>query len=185
MAIVNAKAIELIAHKIETCGKSLDTIEKESAVSKSTLSRITNKHEASRRTLDMLAAYFEVGEEYAKLVDMNEHSCAFAAELVQELESLRDYYEKKGESLRHHYEEQIASLRDMYARQESERSRERDALQSLYDKTTAAQEKEIERLRNVVASFTTKKNIVFWVLVGIIVLLLIALSFALATGPIV
>ena len=183
--MVNAKAIELIAHKIETCGKSLDMIERESAVSKSTLSRITNKHEASRRTLDMLAAYFEVGEEYAKLVDMNEHSCAFASELVQELESLRAYYEKKGEAVRHHYEEQISSLREMYARQESERNREREALQSLYDKTTASNEKEIERLRDVITSFTAKRNVVFWVLVGIIVLLLIALSFALATGPII
>lgn len=185
MAIVNAKAIELIAHKIETCGKSLDRIERESAVSKSTLSRITNRHEASRRTLDTLAAYFEVGEEYAKLVDTSEHTCAFAAELVQELESLRTYYEQKGESLRHHYESQITSLREMYDRQESDRNRERDALQSLYDKTTTSQEEEVKRLRAVVASFTTKKNIVFWVLVGIIVCLMIALIFALSTDAII
>lgn len=181
MAVVNAKAIELIAHKIETCGKSLDRIERESAVSKSTLSRITNRHEASRRTLDTLAAYFEVGEEYAKMVDTSEHSCAFAAELVQEIDSMRTYYEQKGESVRQHYESQLTSLRAMYERQEAERNRERDALQSLYDKTTSTQEKEIERLRGVVASFTTKRNIVFWVLVGIIVFLLIALSFALGS----
>lgn len=183
--MVHTKAIELIAHQIETCGKSFDKIERESAVSKSTLSRITNKHEASRRTLDMLAAYFEVGEEYAKLVDVSDHSCAFAAELVQELESMRVYYEQKGASLRHHYEGQIASLREMYDRQEAERNRERESLQALFDKTTSAQQQEIERLRIVVASFTMKKSIVFRVLVGIIGLLLIALCFALATGPIV
>lgn len=183
--MVNAKAIELIAHKIETCGKSLDRIERESAVSKSTLSRITNRHEASRRTLDTLAAYFEVGEEYAKLVDTSEHSCVFAAELVQEIDSMRTYYEQKGESLRQHYESQITSLRQMYDRQEAERNRERDALQTLYDKTTTSQEKEIERLRVVVANFTTKKNIVFWVLVGIIICLLIALFFALSTDAVI
>lgn len=183
--MVNAKAIELIAHKIETCGKSLDRIERESAVSKSTLSRIANKHEASRRTLDTLAAYFEVGEEYAKLVDTSEQSCAFAAELVQELESLRTYYEKKGESLRQHYEEQIAALRELSARQEEERNRERSAFQALFDKTTADQNKELDRLRVIIASFTTKKNIVFWVLVGIIVALLIALIVALSTDAVI
>lgn len=183
--MVNAKAIELIAHKIETCGKSLDRIERESAVSKSTLSRITNRHEASRRTLDTLAAYFEVGEEYAKLVDTSELSCSFAAELVQELQAVRTYYEQKGESLRAHYEHQITSLREMCNRQEAERNRERDALQTLYDKTTTSQLEEIERLRVVIASFTTKKNIVFWVLVGIIVCLLIALLFALSTDAVI
>lgn len=45
--------------------------------------------------------------------------------------------------------------------------------------------KEIERLRTVVHSLTSKRNVVFWVLVGIIVLLLAALSFALATDAIV
>ena len=182
--MVNAKAIELIAHKIETCGKSLERIERESAVSKATLSRITNRHEASRRTLDTLAAYFEVGEEYAKLVDTSEHSCAFASELVQEIESIRTYYEQKGASLRQHYEDQITALRDMFTRQEEERNRERSAFQSLFDKTTEDQLKEIERLRVVIDSFTTKKNIVFWVLVGIIITLLIALFFALSTNAV-
>jgi len=180
--MVSIKAIELIAHRIETCGKSLDRIENESTVSKSTLSRIVNKHAASRPVLDILAAYFEVGEEYRKLVDSTEHSCAFAAELVQELDSVRTYYEQKGASLRQHYEEQIASLREMYDRQEAERNRERDSLQALYDKTTSSQEKEIERLRGEVKSFTTKKSIVFWVLVGIILGLIVALVYALGTN---
>lgn len=179
--MVNAKAIELIAHEIETCGKSLERIARESAVSKSTLSRITNRHEASRLTLDTLAAYFEVGEEYAKLVDTSEHSCAFAAELVQEIDSMRTYYEQKGESLRQHYEAQLSSLRDLCARQEAERNRERDAFQSMFEKTTGDQLAEIDRLRAEVASFTTKKSVVFWVLFAIIVALLIALIFALST----
>lgn len=180
--MVSIKAIELIAHKIETCGKSLDRIENESTVSKSTLSRIVNKHAASRPVLDILAAYFEVGEEYRKLVDSTEHSCSFAAELVQELDSVRSYYEQKGAAVRQHYEDQIASLREMYGRQEAERNRERDALQSLYDKTTSDMGREIERLRNEITSFTTKRNIVFWVLVGIILGLIVSLVYALGTN---
>lgn len=182
--MVNAKAIELISHKIETCGKSLEKIERESAVSKATLSRITNRHEASRRTLDTLAAYFEVGEEYAKLVDTSEHSCAFAAELVEELKATRSYYESKAESVRAHYESQIASLKEQLARDTEARDKERTTQRELYIESTERMQAEINGLQGVITNFTTKRNIVFWVLVAIIVFLGVALLVALKTDAV-
>ena len=182
--MVSAKAIELIANKIVTCGKTLDVQERESTVSKATLSRIVNKHAASRPVLDILAAYFEVGEEYQKLVDSDGHTCAFASELVEELKATRSYYESKAASVRAHYESQIASLKEQLARDTEARDKERTTQRELYKESTEKMQAEINRLQGVITSFTTKRNIVFWVLVAIIVFLGVALLVALKSDAV-
>lgn len=187
--MVSAKAIELIAHRLETSKDSYEKITAATNISKTTLSRIVQQHKASRYTLDMLAAYFEIGEQYHALVGDAENTCAFAAELTEELRNVRAYYEEKGVSLRRHYEEQISALREQNARQEQERNREREMQQTTYDKSTSYLKAECERLRAerdearaqastasaAAGNVAGKKHIVYWVLVGINALTAIAL----------
>lgn len=196
--MVSAKAIELIAHAIETSKDSYDKIAAATTISKATISRVVKQHTASRYTLDVLAAYFEIGEKYQQLVGDADHSCAFAAELTEELRQTRAYYEEKAVSVRHHYEEQLAVLREQNARQEQERTREREMQQLTYDKSTAYLKAECERLRaerdearaqaatasKATTDLTGKKHIVFWVLAGIDLLMAVALIIALMTDSI-
>lgn len=196
--MVSAKAIDLIAHAIETSGQSYDKIAAATTISKATLSRLVKQHTASRYTLDVLASFFEIGEKYQSLVGDTDHSCAFAAELAEELRNVRAYYEEKGVAIRRHYDEQIAALREQNARQEQERTREREMQQTTYDKSTSYLKAECERLRAerdearaqaAAASKTTtdvtgKKHIVFWILAGIDFLMAIALIIALMTDSI-
>lgn len=187
--MVSAKAIELIAHAIETSDQSYDKIAAATTISKATLSRLVKQHTASRYTLDVLASFFGIGEKYQSLVGDADHSCAFAAELAEELRNVRNYYEEKGVALRQHYEEQIAALREQNARQEQDRNREREMQQTNYDKSTSYLKAECERLRAerdearaqaaaasaAAGNVTGKKHVVYWVLVGINVLTAIAL----------
>lgn len=145
--MVSAKAIELIAHAIETSKDSYDKIAAATTISKTTLSRLVKQHTASRYTLDVLASYFEIGEKYQELVGSSEHSCAFAAELAEELRNTRTYYEGKAVSVRTHYEQQVASLQEQCARQEAERTRERETQQRTYDNSVNYLKAENERLR--------------------------------------
>lgn len=196
--MVSAKAIELIAHAIETSKDSYDKIATATTISKTTLSRLVKQHTASRYTLDVLASYFEIGEKYQELVGSTEQSCAFAAELTEELRSTRAYYEAKAVSVRAHYEEQLASLREQCARQEAERTRERETQQRTYDNSVNYLKAEVERLRaerdearisaasasKATSDITGKKHIVFWVLAGIDLLMAVALIIALMTDSI-
>lgn len=196
--MVSAKAIELIAHAIETSKDSYDKIATATTISKTTLSRLVKQHTASRYTLDVLASYFEIGEKYQALVGNTEQSCAFAAELTEELRSTRAYYEAKAVSVRAHYEEQLASLREQCARQEAERTRERETQQRTYDNSVNYLKAEVERLRaerdearisaasasKATSDITGKKHIVFWVLAGIDLLMAVALIIALMTDSI-
>lgn len=197
--MVSAKAIELIAHAIETSKDSYDKIATATTISKTTLSRLVKQHTASRYTLDVLASYFEIGEKYQELVGNTEQSCAFAAELTEELRSTRAYYEAKAVSVRAHYEEQLASLREQCARQEAERTRERETQQRTYENSVNYLKAEVERLRaerdearisaasasKATSDITGKKHIVFWVLAGIDLLMAVALIIALLTDSIV
>ncbi len=142
--MVSVKAIEFIAHCIETSKDSYDKIAAGSTISKSTISRVVQQHKASRYTLDMLASYFEVGEKYRELVGTDEHTCAFASELTEELRQTRAYYEEKAVSVRQHFEEQIAALREQNARQEQERNREREMQQQNYEKNISYLKKQVE-----------------------------------------
>lgn len=196
--MVSAKAIELIAHAIETSKDSYDKIAAATTISKATISRVVKQHTASRYTLDVLASYFEIGDQYQALVGDADHSCAFAAELAEELRQTRAYYEEKAVAVRHHYEEQLSALREQNARQEQERTREREMQQLTYDKSTAYLKAECERLRaerdealaqaatssKATADLTGKKHIVFWVLTAIDVLMAISLIIALMTDSI-
>ena len=196
--MVNAKAIELVAHAIETSKDSYEVIAARTNISKSTISRVAKQHTASRYTLDILAAYFEIGEKYQQLVGDADHSCAFASELTEELRNTRAYYEEKAVSVRQHYEEQLAALREQNARQEQERTREREMQERNYDKSTAYLKAEAERLRierdearaqaaaasKSAHDVTGKKHIVFWILAGIDILMAIALIIALMTDSI-
>ena len=196
--MVSAKAIELIAHAIETSKDSYDKIATATTISKATLSRLVKQHTASRYTLDVLASYFEIGEKYQELVGNTEQSCAFAAELTEELRSTRAYYEEKAVSVRAHYEEQLASLREQCARQEAERTRERETQQRTYDNSVNYLKAEVERLRaerdearisaasasKATSDIAGKKHIVFWVLAGIDLLMAVALIIALMTDSI-
>lgn len=188
--MVSAKAIELIAHSIEKSGSSYDKIAAATTISKTTLSRLVKQHTASRYTLDVLASYFGLGEQYQALVGEQDHSCAFAAELTEELRSLRSYYEQKADAVRQHYEQQISALRDQAARQDEERNRERQALQDGYERSISYLREEISRLRDerdqartVARDIVGKKHVVFWCLAGIAALLGVALVISLMSGP--
>lgn len=194
---INTEAVDIIIHAIETSGKSQAKIASESGISESTISRLLANRHASRPTLDILAAYFEVGEAYQKAAGAHEHTCQYAAALCAELQDTRDYYEKKAAAVRMHYEQQITMLQDQCRRQEQERSREREMQAETYDKSTAYLKDIIDRLRgelitaNSVAKdisaamrgYTHKKNRVFWVLGVSNVLLVILLYIAIRTAP--
>ena len=195
--MVSAKAIELIAHAIETSKDSYDKIAAATTISKTTLCRLVKQHTASRYTLDILASYFGIGEQYQALVGNTEYSCAYASELAEELRNTRAFYEEKAVSVRQHYEEQLAALRDLNSRQEREHEREREQQQRNHDSSVNYLKAEIERLRaerdearNNASSaskasdeLTSKKHIVFWSLgvlaalegLALIILLLIYL----------
>ena len=176
--MVSAKAIELIAHHIETSKDSYDKIALATNISKTTLSRVVQQHKASRYTLDVLAAYFEIGEKYQEIVGESDHSCAFAAELTEELRNTRAYYEEKAVSVRQHYEEQMSALREQNARQEADRARERETQQRTYDSSLAYLREDNARLREENTSLrkdlteanqsavalATKKYVVVWIL---------------------
>ena len=169
--MVSAKAIELIAHAIETSKDSYDKIAAATTISKATISRVVKSHTASRYTLDVLASYFEIGDQYQALVGDSDHSCAYAAELAEELRQTRAYYEEKAASVRKHYEEQLASLREQIARQEADRARERETQQRTYDSSLAYLREDNARLRKDLTeanqsavSLATKKYVVVWIL---------------------
>lgn len=197
--MVSPKAREFIAHCIEKSNQSYDHIAQRSNLSKATVSRAANQLPVSRQTLDILAAYFEVGEQFSTIAGEANLSCAFATELTGELRQTRAYYEAKAVSVRQHYEEQIAALREQNARQEQERTREREMQERNYDKSTAYLKAECERLRaerdearaqaasasKATSDITGKKHIVFWVLAGIDLLMAVALIIALLTDSIV
>lgn len=184
--MVSSKAIELIAHAIETSSQSYDKIAAATNISKATISRLVKQHTASRYTLDVLAAYFEIGERYQQLVGDSDHSCAFAAELTEELRQTRIYYEDKAASVRQHYEEQIAALREQNARQEADRARERETQQRAYDASLAYLREDNTRLRKDLAeanqsavALATKKYVVVWILGVLNVLSLVSLVLSL------
>lgn len=195
--MVNEKAIDLVIHAIETSGKSYEKIAVESNISKATLSRLVTQRKASRPTLDILAAYFEVGEEYQKAVGEQSHTCEYASALCIELQETRANYDQRIAATREHYEQQIASLREQNTRQEAERNREREAQEKTYSASLAYLKEDNARLRNELAiankaaidlaestkSFSGKKHVVFWVMAGINVLLALLLFVALRTGP--
>lgn len=194
---INPEAVDIVIHAIETSDKSQAKIASESGISESTISRLLANRHASRPTLDILAAYFEVGEAYQKAAGAHEHTCQYAAALCAELQDTRDYYEQKAVSVRTHYEHQIAALREQNLRQEQERSREREMQAETYDKSTAYLKDIIERLRgelataNAVAqdisaamsSYMRKKNRVFLVLGVSNILLVVLLYIAIRTAP--
>lgn len=191
--MVSAKAIELIAHAIETSGKSYEKIASDTTVSKSTISRLVKQHTASRYTLDVLAAYFELGDKYQAVAGDSDHTCAFAAELAEELRQTRAYYEAKAVTVRQHYEDQLAALRDQFARQEADRARERDTQQRTYDASLAYLREDNSRLREEnsalrkdlteanqsAVALATKKYVVVWILAALNILTLAALILSL------
>ena len=176
--MVSVKAIELVAHHIETSPDGYDVISSRTNISKTTLSRIVQHHKASRYTLDILAAYFEIGEKYRELVGDSENSCAFASELTEELRQTRAYYEEKAASVRQHYEDQLTSLREQNARQEADRARERETQQRTYDSSLAylrednarlreentAMRKDLTEANQSAVALATKKYVVVWIL---------------------
>lgn len=196
--MVSAKAIELIAHAIEKSGDSYDKIAAATTISKTTLCRLVKQHTASRYTLDVLASYFGLGEQYQALVGDQDHSCAFASELTEELRQVRSYYEQKAASVHEHYEQQLTALRDQITRQELERDRERRALQDSCDKSVAYLKDEIARLRGEldraradastasasIKELTGKKSSWLVSLVAITALMAVALIISLLTNAI-
>lgn len=197
--MVSAKAIELIAHAIETSRDSYDKIAAATNISKTTLSRLVQKHTASRYTLDVLAAYFEIGEKYQELVGSADQPCAYAAELAEELRNTRAYYEQKAVSVRQYYEEQLTSLRDINARQEQERTRERETQERNYEKNVSylkqqveimqaarrddraeidAQRQRAEKAEAEVKERDRKRHNVFWGMLAAIIVITIAFTIA-------
>lgn len=195
--MVNDKAIELVVRAIITSGETYDKIALGSNVSKATISRLATQGKASKPVLDILAAYFEIGEEYRKAIGEQAHTCEYASALCIELQETRANYDQRIAATREHYEQQIASLREQNTRQEAERNREREAQEKTYSASIAYLKEDNARLRDELAiankaaidlaestkSFSGKKHVVFWVMAGINVLLALLLFVALRTGP--
>lgn len=191
--MVSAKAIELIAHAIETSKDSYDKIAAATTISKATISRVVKQHTASRYTLDVLASYFEIGDQYQALVGDGDHSCAYAAELAEELRQTRAYYEDKAVSVRQHYEDQLSALREQNTRQEADRARERETQQRTYDASlsylrednarlreeNAALRKDLTEANQSAVALATKKYVVVWILGVLNVLTLASLILSL------
>ena len=109
----------------------------------------------------------------------------FAAVGKQEMTATQTIGYQGAEAMVQHYEARLSAKDDLYAQLQYHHEQRIQQEKDHHDKSVEYLKEEIKRLRGNVESLTSKKNIVFWVLVGIIVALLFALSLALGTDAII
>lgn len=205
--MVSVELVELIIDRVKTCGQSYDQIAENALLSKSTISRLVSKKTASQYTITQLVAFFELGEDYKRIMgsDTGHNSCALASDLFVEIDEMRSYYERKAAELRSHYEERLQLLRDQNKIQAEERERERKTQQETYKTNTDFLKSQIEKLERHAAnqyeravnaearaakaeehsrSLDNNRHNVFWGMLVIIVLLMIAFVIALGTNKV-
>ena len=190
--MISDKALDLIITRVETCGKSYDTIASESGISKSTMSRLVAKRQATMLTLDILAAYFEIGEEWASIVgEQSRSTCHLAADIRSELKQIEAVYAEREERFRQQNAERVEALNEHLNLIREHHAVQLQEFNRNHERSVEYLKEEIKRLRseldianNAALSVTSKKHTVFWVLAGVDVVLTVLLFIALKTGPI-
>lgn len=206
--VVTEKQIELIISIIETCGKTYDVIASGSGVSKSTISRLVKTHQATAYVIDMLSAYFEVGEEMVELGggEAKRSSCPLVSGVSGELKRLEGVYAEREahteaqcaervaaikvqmEMLQAHHEQALKRRDETFDRsvaylktQVEEMRKERKELQAELD----AQRKRAVAAEESVRDMDRKRHNIFWIMGIICACLSVGLSIALFSNSIV
>jgi transcriptional regulator with XRE-family HTH domain len=189
--VVNEKQIEFIISVIEASKKTQGEIASGAGVSTPTLSRLMKHHHATKYTVDLLAAYFEVGEKVAELGG-NEYqsSCPLVAGVANELKRLEGVYAEREARLQEQCDERVASVKaqmdllqlhhnqalakrdETYARSTEylkshvdEMRKERTALRAMLD-AESKRANDLER----------KRNNVFWGMLAVVIMLLVIMA---------
>lgn len=203
---VNEKQIEFIISIIETSKKTQGEIATGAGISTPTLSRLMKHHQATKYTIDLLAAYFEVGDKVAELGGSEyQSSCPLVAGVSNELKRLEGVYAEREVRLQAQCEERIAAVKaqmdllqthhnqalakrdETYARsteylksQVDEMRKERTELRTMLETESKRADSEKKR-----ADDLDDKRHSVWMRMSIICgFLSIALVIALFTGPI-
>lgn len=107
--VVNEKQIEYIISVIEASKKTQGDIATGAGISTPTLSRLMKHHQATKYTVDLLAAYFEVGDKVAELGGSEyQSSCPLVAGVSNELKRLEGIFAERETRLQVQCEERVA-----------------------------------------------------------------------------
>lgn len=189
--IVNEKAIEFIISLIETKKKTYDEIAAGTGISKSTISRLMKQRHATNYTLDMIASYFEVGDELIALIGEEEHTaCPLISGVSGELKRLEGIYAERETRLQSQCDERVAALRlqmSMLQEHHAQALTKRDetyerSVAYLKDQVEAMQIErkenhiELEKARKHADDLDRKRHNVFWGMLVVIILLLMLIS---------
>lgn len=188
--MISEKALDLIISRVESCGKSYDAIAAASGLSKSTISRLIAKRQATMLTLDLLAAYFEIGEEWAAIVgEENRSTCHLAADIRAELKQIEAVYADREERFRQQSNERVESLKaqlELIKEHHSQALAKRD---ETYERSVSYLKEQIKTLSQSVIEaekraaqaetrsrdIDSRRNSVFWGMLGIIALQVIVI----------
>lgn len=147
--VVTEKQIELIISSIETCGKSYDVIASGSGVSKSTISRLVKTHQATAYVIDMLSAYFEVGEEMMELGggEAKRSSCPLVAGVSGELKRLEGVYSEREARTESHCNDRIAAIKAQMELLQNHHEQALKRRDDTYERSVAYLKEQVEIMR--------------------------------------
>lgn len=107
--VVNEKQIEFIISVIEASKKTQGEIATGAGISTPTLSRLMKHRQATKYTVDLLAAYFEVGDKLAELGGSEyQSSCPLVAGVSNELKRLEGIFAERETRLQVQCDERVA-----------------------------------------------------------------------------
>lgn len=110
--IVNEKQIEYIISVIEASKKTQGDIATGAGISTPTLSRLMKHRQATKYTVDLLAAYFEVGDKVAELGGSEyQSSCPLVAGVSNELKRLEGIFAERETRLQVQFDERVEYLK--------------------------------------------------------------------------
>lgn len=193
--IVNEKQIEYIVSLIETRKKTYDEISAGTGVSKSTISRLMKQRQATKYTIDMLASYFEVGDEMISLGEGGEQTnCPLIAGVSGELKRLEGVYSERETRLQAQCDERIAAMKLQMSMLQEHHAQALTNRDNTYERSVDYLKKQVaimqeERRQNQeeiesqrkraevaethVEEIDKRRHNVFWGMLSVIILLLI------------
>lgn len=189
--VVNEKQIEYIISVIETSKKTQDEIATRAGISKSTMSRLMKHHQATKYTIDLLAAFFEVGDKVAELGGQEEQTaCPLISGVSGELKRLAGIYAEREERLQSQCDERVAALKaqmDLQQKHYTEMIDKQEAkynsnVRYLKDQVEIMQKErtetraELDRQKNRADELDRKRHNVFWGMLTVIILLLVFMA---------
>lgn len=198
--MISEKAMDYVITLVENSGKSYETIADACNLSKSTISRLVSKRQATMYTLDQLIAYFERGKDWKEIVGEDKsHSCPLVADVRNELQAIETVYAEREKRILQQCDERVESLRGQLAMLQNHHNQALQKRDETYERSVeylksqvtimrserSELQKELDKQTKRADRLDEKQHNVFWGMLALLFLMLLAFFAALFSDAVV